>query len=394
MELSGIVYPPNRPLERTMKPLQSPVLYDFLFFIEANERGDIILGSSNVAGTYWEGVLFHYKNFELAVTNVYNSHFVSNSTISDAKFIQNNQVLLAEDSGHLKLLTLPENEQQSIECKHDFDKDVGITQLTTWRNNKFAVSTGTSINLYDIIGPCIQSNALFRNYHTDTIFSIDANKLDENLFISASADRKACIWDIRMEIPATVLYNNEFSSLTAAAWNPLNSDYLIVGSEAGDIYLLNIKEPKDVLCTMHCFNSSIYKNREEYYLQDEKKVVRLRKNQETPTQPQHNAKVVYNLSNGKLSKAAEVFSKSFNYVTALDKLPVEITCGAEDIKVVQQDVCTKRDENVVILLTEKGNATIFPNKKNCRNYWTILDTSRIYIHNGSNKNKNQQRTIE
>ncbi|KRT80314.1 WD40 domain-containing protein [Oryctes borbonicus] len=203
MEVSGMVYPPNRPLERTMKPSQVPVLYDFLFFIEANKNGEVILGSSNVAGTYWEGTLFHYKNFEFATNNEYNSYFISNSTVSDAKFIQNNYVLLAEDNGHLKLLNVPEHGQQAMECKYDIEKDGGVTQLTVWDNNKFATCTGACINLYDVNESSIQSNVIFRNYHTNTILSIDANKLDENLFVSASADRKACIWDRRMEVPAT-----------------------------------------------------------------------------------------------------------------------------------------------------------------------------------------------
>lgn len=56
-----------------------------------------------------------------------------------------------------------------------------------------------------------------------------------------------------------MIYNNEFSSLTNVAWNPLNKDSLVVASEAGDIYILNIKEPTEVLCSTHCFDGSIYK---------------------------------------------------------------------------------------------------------------------------------------
>lgn len=42
MEVAGIVYPPNRPLERAMKQSQVPVLHDFLFFIETNSNGLVI----------------------------------------------------------------------------------------------------------------------------------------------------------------------------------------------------------------------------------------------------------------------------------------------------------------------------------------------------------------
>ncbi|KAI4470632.1 methylosome protein 50 [Holotrichia oblita] len=259
MEVS-IVYPPNRPLERAMKQSQIPVLHDFLFFIEANLNGEIILGSSNVASTYWQGTIFHYKDYSFTKDNEYNSYFTSNSTITDAKFILDQCMLLAEDSGNLKLLSLPKDERQSMECRYNYDKDDRIVELTVWNNTKIASCTETYINLYDIThGSSIQSNTIFKSYHTDTILSIDANKSDENLFVSASADRKACVWDIRMDVPATVIYNNEFSSLTSIAWSPLNRDCMVVGSEAGDIYLLDIKQPTDVLCSTHCFDGSIYK---------------------------------------------------------------------------------------------------------------------------------------
>lgn len=45
-----------------------------------------------MAGTYWGGTLFHYPNFELTKSNAYKSYFTSNSTTTDAKFINDNCV--------------------------------------------------------------------------------------------------------------------------------------------------------------------------------------------------------------------------------------------------------------------------------------------------------------
>ncbi|GJQ83711.1 hypothetical protein Trydic_g20590 [Trypoxylus dichotomus] len=123
--------------------------------------------------------------------------------------------------------------------------------------------------------------------------------------------------------------------------------------------------------------------------------MRLRQTNETPTLSQNDAKVVYNLSDR--SKAAEqMLLKGFNYAMAPNKLPVEkILCGIENgisilepnaTETVRQEVCTilrnthppkknlnieklkilielKRNENIVILPTDKGNATVVLNTR-------------------------------
>ncbi|GJQ72919.1 hypothetical protein Trydic_g1562 [Trypoxylus dichotomus] len=81
-----------------------------------------------------------------------------------------------------------------------------------------------------------------------------------------------------------------------------------------------------------------------------------------PTLPQNNTKVVYNLSNRQLSKAAEqVLSKGFNYAIALSKLPVEkIVCGVENAIGILEPNITET--------VRKGDCTILrntcPPKKN------------------------------
>ncbi|GJQ81349.1 hypothetical protein Trydic_g20561 [Trypoxylus dichotomus] len=102
--------------------------------------------------------------------------------------------------------------------------------------------------------------------------------------------------------------------------------------------------------------------------------MRLRQNQETPTLPQNYTKVVYNLSDRQLSKVAEqVLSKGIENAISILELNTAET--------VRQEVCTvlrnirpskknlsteklkvlielKRDEKIVILPADKGNATM------------------------------------
>lgn len=38
-----VVYPPNRPMDRIIAPSKTPVLYDYLAFIDTNNRGKLYL---------------------------------------------------------------------------------------------------------------------------------------------------------------------------------------------------------------------------------------------------------------------------------------------------------------------------------------------------------------
>lgn len=111
MEPNVIIYPPNRPLERNLRYSHLPKFFNFTFFIDTNTEGsyeiivagnapcsippfsgNIILGSSNVAGTFWEGSLFQYKDHESARRNAYENFFISNTTTADAKFLTEDTV--------------------------------------------------------------------------------------------------------------------------------------------------------------------------------------------------------------------------------------------------------------------------------------------------------------
>ncbi|GJQ73858.1 hypothetical protein Trydic_g18795 [Trypoxylus dichotomus] len=78
----------------------------------------------------------------------------------------------------------------------------------------------------------------------------------------------------------------------------------------------------------------------------EKNIVRLRQNQEALTLPRSNTRVVYNLSDRQLSKAAEqVLSKGFNYAIALNKLlPEEIVCGVENaVSILESNIAETKE---------------------------------------------------
>nr|XP_022910853.1 uncharacterized protein LOC111421886 [Onthophagus taurus] len=258
MEALTMIYPPNKPLERALEPSKHPIMYDYLLFIDANKKGELIVGSSNISGTYWEGTLHHYESFKSLKENFYSGYFISNTTTSDALFLDDNNVLLSEDNGTLLILNTEENNYNLLSCRKKFSKSQRVTKLSTWGSYKAIASYGASIDVYDLESDPITLENTYCYYHTDVIRCVDTNKSDLNLFSSCSMDRKACVWDIRLKNPASVMYQNEFCPLNSIIWLQ-DSPHLIIGSDSGDVYSLDIRKPKEILNVIGCFNNSIYR---------------------------------------------------------------------------------------------------------------------------------------
>lgn len=56
-----------------------------------------------------------------------------------------------------------------------------------------------------------------------------------------------------------VLYQNEFSAMKTVCCHPLHSNIVTAGSDAGDIYLLDKREPKQFVTVYNCFDNSIHR---------------------------------------------------------------------------------------------------------------------------------------
>lgn len=55
------------------------------------------------------------------------------------------------------------------------------------------------------------------------------------------------------------MYANEFSSITSISWNQYDGNYVAIGTQAGDVYLVDKREPGYFLSVLHCFDSGVNK---------------------------------------------------------------------------------------------------------------------------------------
>ncbi|XP_068910695.1 methylosome protein WDR77-like [Tenebrio molitor] len=257
VEHNTVVYPPNKCLERKIELSTTPVVYDHLLFLDFNGKGESILGSSNLNGTVWEGTLLFFNNEENLQLLKYNRSLIG-STISDGKFLNDNTFALAEDTGVLNILSLS-RENAAIESAGYFRDVDRIPKLAVWKNSSRVLTCSkNSVTVWDINSAVRKPVHNFQNYHTELVNCVDTVKTEPNVFASVSMDRKCCLWDDRDASPATVLYNNEFCSLTSVACNQHNTNYIVVGTEGGDIYLLDKREPREFISVASC-NCEIYR---------------------------------------------------------------------------------------------------------------------------------------
>ncbi|CAH1107259.1 unnamed protein product [Psylliodes chrysocephalus] len=260
------VFPPNAPMEPRNHFSTTPVIYDTLFFVDFNKLGNCILGTSGVAETFWEGTLLYFDNIKQLDNFDYQTYYIYSSN-SDGKFINDKTVVLADDTGHINVLSIEVD--SSIRTINYFRLSNRVPQIGVWDNsNRILGASDRSISIWEcnsVDGKPLKS---FDNYHWDTVTCLDTLRNNTNLFVSGARDRLACIWDVRNPVPASVLYNNEFSTITSVAWNQYDDNYLVAGTQAGDIYLLDKREPKDFISVLYCFSAPVnrisFKNSKDF----------------------------------------------------------------------------------------------------------------------------------
>ncbi|RZC33403.1 hypothetical protein BDFB_014668, partial [Asbolus verrucosus] len=167
-------------------------------------------------------------------------------------------IALAEDTGVLNILSIS-SDNKALESAGYFKEIDRIPKLAVWKNStRILTCSKNAVAIWDINSTTRKPVQHFQDYHTELVNYVDTIKSEPNLFASVSMDQKCCFWDDRNPSPAFVLYNNEFCSLTSVACNQNNTNYIVVGTEGGDIYLLDRREPKDFISVASC-NCYIYR---------------------------------------------------------------------------------------------------------------------------------------
>lgn len=209
--------------------------------------------------SWWNGVLFFYKNFDDAKDHIVTNSYVDETTVSDGKFLNNESAILAADSGRITIINLSEQSGDELIAKDSYCNTARINQLDLWKSSKKVVTCSeNNITLWNTNGSLspIQD---FRNFHTDIVSSVNCKNSAADVFISGSWDNRLCIWDVRLDTPASVLNDMQMGPVTAVSFDDKLDNYVYMGTVGGYICSIDTRNTKEFIDKCHAYKNRIHR---------------------------------------------------------------------------------------------------------------------------------------
>ncbi|XP_078040859.1 methylosome protein WDR77 [Augochlora pura] len=254
----------NADVYRNMTPADRPLIHDKnLQFILIHNEKSALLGGSNMTDRYWTGSLWYYN--DISDFDRKKAYIASKmeSGVCDGAYLGQDKFVVSEDTGVLQVLGLVETndtcvqELQSLQyaCQHDST----LLTLSVFQDDIHLVTGGMDycIKVWDTTE--LLATHSFGFAHTDIVTAVDAQPKSNTTFVSTSLDCEALLWDIRQSNPAQSILKKDFS-LTTANWNPVLDHTLAIGTDNGDVILVDIRNASDsVLQESKIFSKSLHK---------------------------------------------------------------------------------------------------------------------------------------
>ncbi|KAJ9587386.1 hypothetical protein L9F63_019087 [Diploptera punctata] len=269
MEPAGLEVEPNRNADayRNYQPIAVPAQIErYIDFIELCEDGYMLLGCSNLTGRFWTGSLWYFidpdaaPDVEKCLTGI-----ECETGVTDGKFLEDKQKIFTDikDSGTVQILGLSESsdehtfhfESLNSVCEHDDS----VLSVSVFPDKTQAVtgSSDTNIKVWSI--ESLISEHTYRPAHLLQVTSVCANPHDRNnVFASCSLDGMALMWDIRTPKPAKVAWCDRAHELSALSWHT-SKDVLAVGSNTGEVTLIDTRQLKTPLAQTVCFSRPVHR---------------------------------------------------------------------------------------------------------------------------------------
>lgn len=141
----------------------------------------------------------------------------------------------------------------------------GIVQsLETFPANFTKAVSGSSdgcIKLWDTGAGDLLSLDTYRNAHAASVSGISAKKTDDGIFATSSYDKSFYIWDHRIFQPVIDSYDLGKFGFSAIYWSSPNehNEHLLLGNQTGQIFIADLRNLSDFICTIKPFTNEIHK---------------------------------------------------------------------------------------------------------------------------------------
>lgn len=274
-ELDGTTQFPNlNSIEfRNRQNEKCVTLLPFYEILETNEdQTTFLLATNSYNQRLWNGAVFGYGKFtDIGKTNAGAVKLPFDSNVTGMRFVDKTMVLFTTASGSIQLWSTQSEIRQKggyslfqVSKKTEHFGMVSGFAVFDGKNKDKAV-TGANDGCLKIwkLGPCdLVSEQTYRYAHKEAITDVSSKPQSDDLFATCSRDRSLSIWDLRSRMPLVNGCKNENFANTACLWMKNNgTDSLVLGDDAGIMYMYDPRKLDQYLETQSLFQRPIYKFR-------------------------------------------------------------------------------------------------------------------------------------
>ncbi|XP_076619515.1 methylosome protein WDR77 [Colletes latitarsis] len=223
-----------------------PISDKNLQFILIYNDTSAILGGSNMTAEHWSGSIWYYNQISefdrdkaLVTTN-------TERGVCDGAYLEHNKFVVADDNGCLQVFNFVEvgdKHVPMIQCLgFTSSHNSTLVTLSIFNDNEHLVTGELDycIKVWDITE--LIATYSFPCAHENAVTCVDVRPRSNTTFVSTSLDCEALMWDLRQSKPAQSILKKDIG-LTTVNWNSILDHIVAIGTDNGDVVLMDIRKP-------------------------------------------------------------------------------------------------------------------------------------------------------
>ncbi|GFS12382.1 methylosome protein 50-like [Elysia marginata] len=221
--------------------------------------GGLLLGASCLTGQYWFGSLWFYQHPEQAPdVDSCTAGVQLEAGVGGAQWVDTTHVLVGLDTGGVAVWRLEDDFHTFVLSQSASGHDGVVTSVSVASDSHWAVTAAHDkcIKIWDL-----PSTSLIYSpkAHKDLISSVDCHPSEPDIFLSCAQDDRILLWDKRKPKPASILKKSPIQhTATCLRWQPGQPYKFAVGSESGQVALLDTRAGVDNFLTCSHHERAVY----------------------------------------------------------------------------------------------------------------------------------------
>jgi methylosome protein 50 len=227
--------------------------------LRCHADGGLLLGASCLTGRYWLGSLWFYQTPETAPNaDKWTAGVQLEAGICDAEWVDTTHVVVGLDTGGIALWKLEDDYRTFVLSQAAAGHDGLVTRVSVVCDKTKAVSGSHDrcIKLWDLSNTSLIYVA---QAHSDLVSCVDCHPSEPEMFVSCGQDGRILVWDKRKPKHASILNKTPLlHTPTCVKWQPGGVHKMAVGSESGQIAILDTRMGVDNYLTSNPHTRSVY----------------------------------------------------------------------------------------------------------------------------------------